>query len=371
MNYKILKALIVKEFYQITRDPSSLLIAFILPFILLSIYMYGVNMDTVKVTMGLKVDDNNPEIASFAESFGQSKYVFSHYYDNKDDMYADLIRSKLHAFIIVPNDFLTKLDRDETADIIVVTDGSEINLSKYALSYTQSIANNWLASSPKYKYKIKEKLIEPESRFWYNQDIRSQNFILPGSLATTMTILGMLLTALVISREWERGTMEGLLATRVNKMEFIVSKYIPYFIVGMLSVLFSVFICIIMYDVPFAGSYAVLFLISALFLLTSLGFGLFISIHFKEQFLASQAALGIGFMPALFLSGLIFPIASMPFLIQIVTVIIPTRYYVSFIQSEFMTGSVPEIIIPNTLFLSTLGIILFIAVYKGMKMRLD
>lgn len=371
MNYKILKALIIKEFYQILRDPSTYLISFLLPAMLLLIYMFGVHLDTIKVTVGLKVDDNNPEIVSLVDSFGKSGYINTIVYENKDEMYHDLVRSKLHAFTIIPNDFIARLERGQVADLLVVTDGSEVNLSKYSIAYITSIAQGWLSGSPKYMYKSKPLLINPEIRVWYNQNIKSQYFIVPGSLATTMTMLGMLLTALVVSSEWERGTMEGLLATRVSKLEFIISKYIPYFVVGLVSMTFSLCLCVLAFNIPFVGSYFILYAISSLFLLVALGFGLYISVHFKEQFLASQAALAVGFMPALFLSGLVFPICSMPKIIQAVTAIIPTRYYVSFILSEFMAGTVWEIVIINACFLGLLAIILFIGVYQALKMRLD
>lgn len=367
---RILKAFIQKEFFQIIRDPSSILIAFILPCLLLLIYMYGINLDTVKITMGIKNDDPNPEISTLVKSFGHSKYIRSHVYDNKDEMYEDLVRSKIRGMIIIPNDFSAKLSRGQAADLQIITDGSEVNLSNYAISYPSAIASQWLSTS-KYKYKIKPPLISAQARYWYNQDINSHYFILPGSLAITMTLIGMLLTALVVAREWERGTMEALITTKIKKIDLVVGKYVPYFVLGMLSMAFSVFMCVVVFQIPFRGSYFVLFCVCALFLLTTLGFGLLISTNFKDQFLASQAALAIGFMPVLMLSGLMFPINSMPKIIQFITQFIPARYFISFIQSEFMTGTVFEIVLINSVFLSILGVILFMLVVKKTKMRLD
>jgi ABC-2 type transport system permease protein len=179
------------------------------------------------------------------------------------------------------------------------------------------------------------------------------------------------LTALVVSREWERGTMEALLATRVKKHELLLSKYIPYFILGMLSLLFSLFSCVVVFKIPFHGSFLVFFVISGLFLSCTLLIGLLISTAFKDQFLASQTALSVGFLPALFLSGLIYPIYSMPEFFQALTTVNPARYYVSYIQSEFMVGTVWEIILPNLFFLVVLGTILAFFVYKKTKMGLD
>lgn len=366
----ILGALIKKEFFQIVRDPSSILIAIVLPLMLLILYMYGVNMDTVKVSMGIKNDDGDPEISTLVKSFNQSKYVNAFVYENKNLMYNDIARSKLRGAVIIPNDFSKRLSRKQSADMLVITDGSETNLANYAQVYPVAIVNQWLASS-KYKYENKQPLITPDTRFWYNQDINSHYFILPGSLAITMTLIGLLLTALVIAREWERGTMEALLSTKVTKMDIILGKYIPYFILGMLSMAFSVFMCIVVFRIPFRGNLFVLFGFSALFLFACLGIGLFISTKFRDQFLASQAAIAIGFLPALLLSGLIYPITSMPLIFQWLTKFLPPRYFVSFIQSEFMAGTIPEIVIINSLYMAVLGTILFYAVYQNTPIRLE
>lgn len=212
----ILTALIKKEFFQIVRDPSSILIAFVLPLMLLLIYMYGVNMDTVRVAIGIKNDDPAVEIQTLVKSFNQSKFVNSYSYDDKDLMYRDIARSKLRGAVIIPNDFSRNLSQRKTADMLVITDGSEANMANYVQMYPQAIVSQWLQTS-KYKYNAQMPLINVDSRYWYNQDINSHYFILPGSLAITMTLIGILLTALVIAREWERGTMEALLSTSVKK----------------------------------------------------------------------------------------------------------------------------------------------------------
>lgn len=368
---KILKALIIKEFHQIVRDPSSVLIAFVLPLILLLIYMYGVKLDTVKLNIGLKVDDPSQQVITLIDSFKSNKYIQLYIYDNVQMMYDDLTGSKLRGLVIIPNDFSTKLDRNEVATVQVISDGAETNLANYVQMYSKTILSGWLNSTSKYSRKISPSLINVQSRYWYNQDINSHYFILPGSLSITMTLIGMLLTALVVAREWERGTMEAVLSTRVTRMQIVLGKYIPYFLLGMLSMSFSVFMCIVVFQIPFRGNFLVLAGFSALFLITAMGQGLLISTLLKKQFTASQAALVGGFLPALMLSGLIFPINSMPIALQWFSTIIPSRYFVACIQSEFMAGTVPEIIIPNCIFLGVLGLILFAVVFKKTQMRLE
>lgn len=368
---RILKALIIKEFYQISRDPSTTLIAFVMPLMLLIIYMYGVNLDTVRLTMGLKVDDPSQQVVTLVDSFKSSKFISPRVYENPTKMYDDLTGSKLRGLVIIPNDFSKKLDRNETATVQLITDGAEVNLANYAQNYTKAILSQWLNSSSKYQKKIPPMLINIDSRYWYNQDINSHYFVLPGSMSITMTLIGMLLTALVIAREWERGTMEALLTTKVTRLHIVLGKYIPYFILGMISMSFSAFMCIVVFQIPFRGNLLVLFGFSALFLFTAMGQGLLISSVLRDQFTASQAALVGGFLPALMLSGLVFPITSMPIPIQWLSSIIPSRYFVACLQSEFMSGTVPEIIIPNCIFLGVLGIILFVAVYEKTQMRLE
>lgn len=368
---RILAALIKKEFYQISRDPSSFLISFVLPLMLLLIYMYGINLDTVKIAMGLKIDDPSQQVTTLVDSFKSNKFITPYVYENPQKMYDDLTGSKLRGIMVIPNDFSTKLDRNEMATVQVITDGAEANLANYVQNYSKSIMFQWLNYSSKYSKKIPPSLISLEPRYWYNQDINSHYFILPGSLSITMTLIGMLLTALVIAREWERGTMEAILTTKVTRLQIVLGKYIPYFILGMISMSFSVFMCINVFQIPFRGSLLVLFFFSGLFLFTAMGQGLLISSILKNQFTASQAALVGGFLPALMLSGLVFPITSMPIPLQWLSSIIPARYFVAGLQSEFMAGTIPEVVIPNCIFLGILGSLLFIAVYFHTDMELE
>lgn len=366
---KILTSLIKKEFLQIIRDPSSIIIAFVLPLISILIYMYGINLDTVKVTIGIKNDDANPEVATLVKSFGHSKYVNSIVYDNEQALAEGIVRSKLKGGVIIPNDFSTKISKKESSEILIITDGSEVNTANYAQNYSMQIVSQWLMTS-KFNRLAQKQIISPEMRIWYNQDLNSHYFILPGSIAVTMTLIGILLTALVIAREWERGTMEALLSTRVKKIDIVLCKYIPYFTLGMLSMAFNVFMCIVVFRVPFRGNLLVLFFVSGLFLFTALGIGLLISSILKNQFLSSQVSIGIGFLPALLLSGLMFPINSMPVFFQYLTTVLPPRYFITFIESEFMTGTVWEIVLINSIFLTILGLFFFSLVYAKTDMRL-
>ena len=363
-------ALIQKEFLQIVRDFSSILIAFVLPIMILVLYRYGVNLDTVKITLGIKNDDINPKISTLIGAFDKSKYIKTEYFFNKEKMYQKIQNSKLKGGIIIPNNFVSELEKGNEAQILVITDGSEANLANYVTNYTTEIVNNWLYSTD-FKFNAKQPLITPNIRFWYNQDIDSHYFILPGSLAITMNMIGILLTALVISREWERGTIESLFSVSIRKIDFVLSKYIPYFILGILSYIFNILVCIYIFKVEFRGNFLILILVGSLYLFCCLGVGLIISSSYKEQFSSSQIELSFGLLPALMLSGLIYPINSMPKFFQYLTSILPPRYFIIFIQSEFMAGSILKIILINSVFLFVLGMILFFVVYFSVDLRLE
>ncbi|WP_370852986.1 ABC transporter permease [Phascolarctobacterium faecium] len=250
-----------------------------------------------------------------------------------------------------------------------MTDGSETNTANYVQSYASGVIYQWLETTGYSKQQVS--LIDPQLRIWYNEKLDSHYFILPGSLAVTLSLVGILLTALVVAREWERGTMEALLSTRLSRLHFVAGKYFSYYILGICSLLFNVFLCIAVFDLPFRGSYIILFLVGSLFLLTCMGIGLLVSTIFKNQFLACQISLVMGFLPALLLSGLMFPISSMPAFFRYLTAVLPQRYFVSFIESEFLAGTISDIVLINTVYLSCLCLVLLFLVYKNTLVRLE
>lgn len=366
---KITLAFIKKEFLQIIRDPSSLIIAFVLPTLLLFIYTYGINLDSANIRLGIKDDDGGPAVAELIKSFEQNRFVTAAPYGNREEMYSDLIRSRIQGALTIPADFSRRLAAGKEAPLLLVADGANINQVAYTQNYVSQIAKSWLqrsrfAPAPAAGVNI-------ETRYQYNQNADGRRALVPSSLAVTMTLIGILLTALVISREWERGTMEALLAANIRPIHIVIGKYVPYFIVGMLSLAFSMFVIIALFRLPFAGSYAVLFLVSALFLYASVGIGLIISSVLHDQLLASMASLILGFLPALMMSGVVFPILSMPPFFRWLTKLLPPTHYVSFIKSEFLAGTVWQNTLASSLFLLLLGFAFSLLVYKKTARRLD
>lgn len=369
---KIFMALAKKEFYQIVRDPSSIMIAFILPFMFILLFAFGISLDSNKFNVGLLVQDNSVDAQNFAAELKHNRFYNVKVGSSMKVLERELIAGKIRGIITIPPDFSERLNNpDRKVQIYVIADGAEPNIANSVKSYANGIFMTWLSGRPENVGIKKPLMISVEQRYWYNQDLKSRNFILPGSLAIIMTLIGTLLTALVIAREWERGTMELILTSKASKLDFLLSKYIPYLFLGIVSMVFCLFVCTVIFNVPFKGSFSAYIMVSGLFLLTSLGQGLFISTVTRDQFLASQYALVSGFLPAIMLSGLLYPICTMPKIIQFITIFIPAKYFVSCIINLFMAGTIWGIILPNSIFLLIIALLLFVLIYhvtpEGLK----
>ena len=372
MNIAIVKTFVKKEFKQIIRDISSILIAFILPLILLFLFGFGVNFDTNTVKIGIVDQSNSVESRNFIQSLKNTKYLDTSFYKTTNEAEKFLIGGKIRGYVVIPVNYEIELKKKLNPKIQIIADGTEPNTAKFASTYIQgAYFSNLQYENSKMGNLEKTKTISAINRSWYNPALKSTYFILPGSLAIIMTMTGTILTALVIAREWERGTMEAILTTNITKGEFILAKYIAYFVLGFLSILFCLFLIIVVFKVPFRGSYIALFITSSLFMLTGLGVGLLISTTFKDQFTSSQIAGTIGFMPSMMLSGLIYEIDSMPFLIRTISNVIPAKYYVSAATSLFLSGTILKIIIFNSIYMLIFATLTAILIYKNTTERLE
>lgn len=363
----MLWALIKKEYYQIVRDPSSILIAFVLPLILLLIYMYGINLDAIKTDIGIVNEDRTSRTELLADSFQNNAYINLYRFSTREEAYQELNDSRIGGVVIIPQDFERKLSAGSGASVQLITDGSESNTANYVQNYVNAIITNWYAQT---WGSGSSAGITMQTTFWYNQEMDSHYSIVPGSLAITMTLIGILLTGLVIAREMERGTFESLLASGVPKIYILLGKYIPYYLLGMASCVFNLFLCVEVFDIPFRGSYMSLFVAGTVFLFNCLGIGLFISIKMKTQLLAGQLSFMLGFLPSLLLSGLIFPIQSMAPIFQYLTNIVPARYFLVIIQNEFLVGAQGSLYYYNILYLIILGSVFFAIVYAALPKKL-
>jgi ABC-2 type transport system permease protein len=356
VSFRRLYALCRKETWQILRDPSSNLIAFVLPVVMLLIFGYGINLDTTAVNIGLVLEDNSPEARHFADNLYGSPYFVVHSAETLAEIGQSLTEGRVRGFVVVPVDFAEKLKQPAgTAPLLVVTDGSEPNTANFVQNYVTGAWNGWLQQRAAEKGETPPPRIGIEPRFWFNPAAESRNFLIPGSITIIMTVIGSLLTSLVVAREWERGTMEALLASPVTRTELLLSKLLPYYVLGIVSLFLCVGVAALMMRVPFRGSLLILWAIGSLFLASSLGLGLLLSTLLRNQFVAAQAALNAAFMPALMLSGFLFEIRSMPAVIQGATYLVPARYFVTAIQTLFQAGNVAPVLLHSGMFLVFAG----------------
>ena len=345
-------ALCRKETLQIVRDPSSNLVAFVLPLVMLFIFGYGINLDSSGLRVGLVMEDTSPEARLFAASLQGSPYLRIIGGHNRVEMGEALTAGRVRGFVVVPQDFTRKLELPaDSAPLLIITDGSEPNTANFVENYVRGSWQGWLQQRASRHGTSSDNAITIEPRFWFNPTAESRNYLVPGSITVIMTVIGALLTSLVIAREWERGTMEALLASPATRTEILLSKLLPYYALGIVSLLTCVGVSVFLLGVPFRGSLLALWMVGSLFLGSALGLGLLLSTVTRNQFNAAQAALNAAFLPALILSGFIYEIRSMPEVIRGVTYLVPARYFVTAVQTLFQAGDVWSVLSEAMIFL--------------------
>ncbi|MEZ5573076.1 MAG: ABC transporter permease [Halioglobus sp.] len=370
MNGRRLKAMIIKEGWQVLRDPSALLVAFILPPILLFFFSLGVNLDVKDVKLGLVLESDGPYARDLAAAFAGTPYLQVHPARNRKAFEHGLVNADVQVIAVIPKDFDERMnDPHRAVQIQVITNGSEPNSANFTAAYVQGTFSRWLAeaSGPEGA----SPPLELQPRFWFNPELESRQVVVPGAIAIVMTIIGTLLTAMVIAREWERGTMEALMSTPATNAEIILSKLLPYFILGMCAISGCTLIATTLFGVPLRGDISTLLLVGAVFLFPALGQGMLISTLAPNQFVAAQIGVMSAFLPALLLSGFVFEIRSMPEPVQWITAIIPARYFVASLQTVFLAGDLWEDLIPNLLALFSLGTVLFSLTFFTSRRTLD
>ncbi len=353
-----LSGLIHKEFLQILRDPSSIGIAIVLPIVLLLVFGYGVSLNAKGVRLAFVADVPSHETQSLYASFARSEYfsptIVEHLADAKDMMQ----HRKIDAIVYLQSDFVDHLTtRTKSAPIELIVNGVDANTARQVIGYVNGVWSIWLSKQAQVNGLYAPMPAVARTRVWYNAQIRSRNYLVPGLIAVIMTLIGALLTSMVITREWERGTMESLLSTPITISEILLSKFVPYYILGILGMVLSLAMAVWLFGVPLRGPLWVMLGTASLFMFAAVGLGLLISTVAKSQFVAGQIAIVVTFLPAFILSGFIFDIRSMPMPIQYLTHIIPARYFVSILQTVFLAGFVPAVIVPNAVALAVMGFI--------------
>ncbi len=366
-----LRGLLRKESLQILRDPSSIAIAFVLPAFLLLLFGYGVSMDSKHVPVALVVEQPSAEALSFVGAFQQSQYFAPQRFLTRQAALQALRERRVDGVLILASDFAARFKGDGDAPIQLIANGVDANSARLLEGYVQGTWSGWLRRELSARGVPVEPPAEPETRIWFNPELRSRNYLVPGLLVINMTLVGALLTALVMAREYERGTLEALMVTPVTMREVLIGKVLPYFVLGMGGMALSVAMAMLLFQVPLRGALWVLVLTSTLFLLAALGMGLLISVLARSQFVAGMIAIISTFLPAFLLSGFLFDIDSMPAAVQVITHIVAARYFVSVLQSLFLAGNVWSVILPNALALAVMAAFFLGMARRRIRKRLD
>ncbi|MBI1722889.1 MAG: ABC transporter permease [Gemmatimonadetes bacterium] len=353
-----------KEVIQLRRDPRSLGMAFVVPALLTLLFGYVITFDVRDIRLAVLDQDGTQQSRELVQSFASSGYFRVHGHLERDREVAPLLeKGTVRLVLVIPPGFARDLASGRPAAVQGLVDGSDANTASIAMNYARGIVTSFSARAVLRGGTVPS-TVSPETRVWYNEELKSSNMVVPGLVAVIMMIIAAMLTALTVAREWERGTMEQLATTPVHRVEVIFGKLLPYLGIGMIDVVVAVTIGITVFGVPFRGNPFFLLAMTFLFLLGALGLGIFISAAIKSQLLATQIAMLATYLPSLLLSGLIFDIDAMPKALRVVSALVPARYFVTVLRGVFLKGVGPEV-----LWAQGLGMMIFAAAGLTLAVR--
>jgi len=367
-----------KENLHILRDPRSLYLAVGLPVIMVILFGYAITMDVNHVHLGIIDQDSTSISRDLIFRLGASDYFDiiyqSHSFSGSEKLLDD---GRVKILIGIPSGFSKDLMRGKNIPLQLLIDGSDNNTAQIALGYISSIVRTF--SSKMILDKLNKQGPAPEGIppvdvepiIWFNPDLRSTNFIVPGLIALIMMVLSAMLTSLTIAREWENGTMEQLISSPAKPIEIITGKLIPYFVLGMFQTLLIILVGTILFRVPLKGNLLFLFFITAVFLVCGLGTGLLISTVTKSQQLAFMISVIFTLLPSFLLSGFIFSISSMPKVIQIISYLVPAKYFLTVLRGIFLKGNGLAVLWPEVVPLILLASLIITACVKRLKLTLE
>jgi ABC-2 type transport system permease protein len=362
-----------KEFYHLIRDFRSLYLAFFIPLLLILMFGYALSLDVDNVKTVVVDHDKTYLSREFVEKLEASSYFDIIYY-LPDSLSA--VRYLDHGWttmaLIIPAGWTEDIKADRESAIQVLLDGSDPNFAGLSRGYITAFVERYNQNLLKdfINRKGMDKLmspVEPRIRVWFNEDLESSNFIVPGIIAIIIMIVGVILTSLVIAREYENGTMETILSLPISAKEFLIGKAIPYFFIGLVDVLVAVLMGQILFGVVMKGSFWLMVLGSTIYLWVALSLGLLISVVTKSQLLANQIAILVSFLPSLLLSNFVFPIENMPKVLQMITYIVPARYFINILSGLYMRNLGLSYLWPSYLVLLFMFIILANITFSRLK----
>ena len=366
-----LTAMIKKEFRQLIRDNSSILIGIFLPIILIFIIGYGVTLDVKNVPVAVVLEDTSPTAHDVLSFLNGSEYFSPIYVTSMYEAVELMDDRKVDAVLKVPSDFSENLYKQKSS-IQLILYGVDSSTATTVKGYIEVSIKQWEAlNNSAFMNSPSAGNILIENRMWFNDSNSSTWYFIPGLIVLIMTIVGVFLTSLVMAREWERGTLESLFISPIKPLEILLSKMIPYFCTAMIGFSLCLVAARVLFKVPIHGSLLIIIFCSMLYLFVSLGMGLIISSITKNQFLASQVALVVSFLPAMMLTGFLFDLRSVPVFIRNIGQILPATYYLQLLKSLFLGGNNWNLILKNCLILSAYAVFFVSTALKVTKKSLE
>ncbi len=357
MTWRRTWAIARKESLHIRRDPRSLLLALAVPVVLLLLFGYALRLDVDRIPMLVRDADDSPQSRELIARFAGSRFFdVLGTVEDEARIAREMDRNRCLMALVIPPDYSRRWLRGERASIQLLFDGSDSNTASIALGYAETVlrtyAGEWQVSVLRRATGRQMKPpLDPRVRIWYNSELRSRNYIVPGLIAIILMIIAALLTSLTLAREWEMGTMEQLLSTPVRASEIVLGKMLAFFGIGLLDMLIVLVVGVVFFRVPLRGDPLLVFLMGGLFLFGALGWGLFISALVRSQVLAYQLGVITSFLPAFLLSGFIFAIENMPPVVRALTYLVPARYFIVILRGLFLKGIGLEWLVGEALFL--------------------
>ncbi len=365
-----IRALTVKETRQIIRDPSSIAIGVVFPLMMILLFGYGLSLDVTRVSVAMVDEDASSDSTSLVGAFRLSPYFGVTSVHSIDEAKALVLDRKVDGALLIPSDFTRRWHLGE-AQIQILVNGTDPNQARIMQAYAEAPVAQWSVEHAGSGASFAAGPVVVVDRMWFNEANDSHFFLVPGLIVLVMTIIGAFLTAMVVAREWERGTLEALFVTPMRAGEFLVSKLLPYFGLGMIGFVLCLLAAKFLFHVPLRGSFSLLCLASITYLLVALGIGLLVSTLVKSQFLASQLAMLLTFLPAMMLSGFLYDLRSMPAFIRGITYALPARYAVALMQTLYLAGDVGSVVWPNLAVLASMAAALLVLTRLATRKRLS
>jgi ABC-2 type transport system permease protein len=376
MNLQRVLAIQRKEVVQIRRDPRSLAIVFLMPVMLMVLMGAGISLDQKNVPVCIFDREGSQQSQDLLKHFQASQY-FRIVMMNADyrSLTSAIGSGRCSLGVVIPNDFSERLRKGGTVDVQGIVDATDDNTANLIFGYAESVVAGYSADVQVQYFQSRglteiRAPVSIDSRTWFNENLDSSNFIVPGVVVLVMVVVGTFLTSLTMAREWERGTMEQLISTPVTRLEVTIGKLVPYFLLGLLDTAFCAVIAVWWFGVPFRGSVWLMLLATSLFLAAILLLGYWISAATKSQLAASQISLVTSFLPTFLLSGFVFPIDQMPIVIRAISRVFPARYYLSLVKVIFLKGTGLGPLLPQLLALAIFAAILATLALRSFKKSL-